>query len=596
MKVFKLFIIAVVLALIALPAVCVPFADVADDAVYYGAVTELAKEYELGYPDNTFRPESKITRAEFVVLAIKLSDEYVNWDEVRNEQVFADVPTSYWASKYITYAYDMGIITGYNDSTFNPKGHIKVVDMAKIFAYLKGYNKGSEMEYPKDYLALAEVFGLKDMDKDTIALRWQAVCMIYNAKNLEKEATLSWAKADDVAEPFFEAVHYDSIADTGVMGPVGPVGATGATGATGPSTLSVDKPSSAKPIDEGIVGIISEEKREGIKPGTLTAGKWADLDNWGNWQDTMEKNNWSKAQSKWNIPLAKYEILVLDGKEPVMGAKIEFYDNDNMLWSAVTDNRGRAILIFNDSVDIQQSRNLLLYISTTAEELVIEDLVLSTDKPYEVNMKKGNVEDSVDVMFVVDTTGSMWDELEYLKIELNDIITRIPAENVRVSCNFYRDIGDEYVVRPFPFTKDISVATKQISEQRATGGGDTPEAVEMALLDAIDGHEWNADAKERFLFLVLDAPPHHTADIVNKMNYCVKTAAEKGIRIVPVASSGIDKETEFLLRSMAIATNGIYVFLTDHSGVGNSHIEPSGVTYSVEFLNELLLQIIKERL
>ena len=75
-----------------------------------------------------------------------------------------------------------------------------------------------------------------------------------------------------------------------------------------------------------------------------------------------------------------------------------------------------------------------------------------------------------------------------------------------------------------------------------------------------------------------------------------KKAAEKEIRIIPVASSGIDKETGFLLRSMAIANNGVYVFSTNHSGVGNSHIEPSNVTYSIELLNELLLQIIKDRL
>ncbi len=65
-----------------------------------------------------------------------------------------------------------------------------------------------------------------------------------------------------------------------------------------------------------------------------------------------------------------------------------------------------------------------------------------------------------------------------------------------------------------------------------------------------------------------------------------------GIRIVPVACSGTDKSTEFLLRSMALATNGTYTFLTNHSGVGNNHIEPTTDKYEVELLNNLLQRII----
>jgi hypothetical protein len=69
-----------------------------------------------------------------------------------------------------------------------------------------------------------------------------------------------------------------------------------------------------------------------------------------------------------------------------------------------------------------------------------------------------------------------------------------------------------------------------------------------------------------------------------------------GIHVIPLACSGTDKSTEFLLRSIALATNGTYAFLTDHSGVGNKHIEPTTDKYSIELLNSLLQRIIGQYL
>ena len=68
------------------------------------------------------------------------------------------------------------------------------------------------------------------------------------------------------------------------------------------------------------------------------------------------------------------------------------------------------------------------------------------------------------------------------------------------------------------------------------------------------------------------------------------------MRIIPVAASGVDKETEFLLRFLDVATGGTYVFLTDDSGIGGSHIEPTVGPYEVELLNDLLVRLIDESL
>ena len=191
----------------------------------------------------------------------------------------------------------------------------------------------------------------------------------------------------------------------------------------------------------------------------------------------------------------------------------------------------------------------------------------------------------------------MGDELEYLKAELEDVVTRIKQENanipVRISVNFYRDEGDEYVVREFPFTTDLDAAVRAISEQSADGGGDTPEAVHTALNSAVNSHDWDEDSI-KVMFLVLDAPPHGDVQIIDDVVKHTRTAAEKGIRIVPVAASGVDKSCEYLLRSMAIMTGGTYTFLTDDSGIGYSHTEPTIGAYDVEKLNDMMVRIAGE--
>ena len=97
----------------------------------------------------------------------------------------------------------------------------------------------------------------------------------------------------------------------------------------------------------------------------------------------------------------------------------------------------------------------------------------------------------------------------------------------------------------------------------------------------------------KIAFLILDAPAHHEADIIHSLQKSVEQCAKQGIRLIPVAASGVDKDTEFMLRFFANSTGGTYVFLTDDSGVGNSHIAASVGDYEVEKLNELLIRLIE---
>ena len=125
-------------------------------------------------------------------------------------------------------------------------------------------------------------------------------------------------------------------------------------------------------------------------------------------------------------------------------------------------------------------------------------------------------------------------------------------------------------------------------------GGDFPEAVHSALDVAISQNSWNDTASSRILFLLLDAPPHYTQEVISNLELNLIKAAEKGIKIIPITASGIDKATEYLMRSFAILTNGTYVFITDDSGVGNDHLEPTIGEFEVEKLNDLMVRLVGE--
>jgi len=203
----------------------------------------------------------------------------------------------------------------------------------------------------------------------------------------------------------------------------------------------------------------------------------------------------------------------------------------------------------------------------------------------------------LDLVLVVATTGSMGDELEYLKSELRSIARavhdRFPEVDQRYGLVFYRDEGDEYVTRRFEFTPSLDEVRKNVQAQSAAGGGDPPEAVHKAFEDAVS-LQWRTSNAARVLFHIADAPPH--AEHMNRAMNAVNALRKKGVAIYPVAASGYDPPTEFVMRTSAMLTGGQFLFLTDDSGVGNAHAEPHLTNYHVERLDKLMIRLIASEL
>lgn len=332
--------------------------------------------------------------------------------------------------------------------------------------------------------------------------------------------------------------------------------------------------------------------------GTLTAGEWRDNSAWSDWLEKIGQDAWRGIADAWNVSIERrVEVTVSNGGVPIRGARVELMNaaGEN-IWSTVTDHEGKAYLFCMASEQARESdKPTSVRVSAVDCETVTVELGASDS--LQVSLAAARREVKLDLMFVVDTTGSMADELKYLQAELEDVVERVGKESkvasIRTSVNFYRDEGDEYVVRYFGFRDDISESIANISAQHAEGGGDYPEAVHTALDNAINAHAWDSDSV-KLLFLVLDAPPHQKQDVIASLSSSIEQAATLGIRIIPVMASGSDTTCEVLFRSMAILTGGTYAFLTNHSGVGNAHAEQSVGEYNVEKLNDLMVRVIKE--
>lgn len=204
----------------------------------------------------------------------------------------------------------------------------------------------------------------------------------------------------------------------------------------------------------------------------------------------------------------------------------------------------------------------------------------------------------LDVQLVLDTTGSMGDELRYLQGEFDGIAaqvrTKFPNVTPRFSLVVYRDKGDEYVTRQFDFTTDTSRFRRDLRAQSAGGGGDTPEAVVQGLSAGLRQGWRTQDSVAKIAFWVADAPAHPGEG--TDLALVIRQARAKGVHIYPVASSDTDDAAEYQMRSAAQMTGGRYLFLTNDSGIGNDHAEPHIPCYNVTRLDSAIVRMIQVEL
>ena len=224
-------------------------------------------------------------------------------------------------------------------------------------------------------------------------------------------------------------------------------------------------------------------------------------------------------------------------------------------------------------------------------------VALQTDRP------TAGDDVALDVLFLLDATGSMADEIDQLKFTIGEVAQRIgdlPAGvNLRLGMTLYRDIGDTFVTANFNFTSDVDRFTRAIEVVVADGGGDYPEALDEALTDALGRPTWRpAEQAVQLVFLIADAPPQIARQVPTPYTESMIDAAGRGIKIFPVSSSGTDDQAEFVFRQLAQFTGGRYVFLTYGAG-GRATGAATGIgerDYEELSLDDLIVRLVTEEI
>jgi Mg-chelatase subunit ChlD len=210
----------------------------------------------------------------------------------------------------------------------------------------------------------------------------------------------------------------------------------------------------------------------------------------------------------------------------------------------------------------------------------------------------------LDLVFLVDATGSMGDEIGKLKATLHSIAREVAALPSRPDTCFglvaYRDQGDAFLVRRHDLSNDVAGFQSVLNALQAAGGGDYPEAMNEALHETVHRISWRGDGATRLVVLLADAPPHldyggpqYDEDML--------AALGKGIKVFSVGASGLDTQGEYVQRQIAQYTGGRFVFLTYRdaanpaSGPGRETVHEVS-NYSVDTLDRLIVRLVREEL
>lgn len=353
---------------------------------------------------------------------------------------------------------------------------------------------------------------------------------------------------------------------------------TGAPGSAGPGTGS-GIPAPGRP-----------------QTGLLTAGTWDDNLNFDFFRQYHQRLRATQSPGLLDAPVSdRLLVLVTDaGGAPMAGARVAVKSAGQEMASTQTGADGRALFFpswYGTAVGAE--------LEVIAEAGSVRNSLPARVGDALVTLPLGGSPSPVtglDAAIIIDTTGSMGDEHRYLSDELLNISAsikeRFPTVSQRWAFVAYRDYQDEYVTRKLDFT-DVSSFKSYFATLAAGGGGDFEEAPERGLAE-MNNLGWREGAVARVAFWVGDAP-HHNERAAEVMA-ALRIAKGKGIHIYPISASGTDERLEFSMRLGAMITGGRYLFLTDDSGIGGAHKEPTVPCYRVTTLQKAILRMLQMEL
>ena len=341
----------------------------------------------------------------------------------------------------------------------------------------------------------------------------------------------------------------------------------------------------------------AEEYEERVQPA-LSAGEVNDNERW---DEYLQYRDQYTGPTIHDVDISeRYIITVSDSAgETVPNAEVRVSSGDAVLFEGRTYANGQTLffpLAFAAS-EAAESFTLNVEKDGATQELVF---ARGENRDWDVTLELDQAATEgvpLDILFLLDSTGSMADEIDQIKATLLSISSRIsdlPSQpDLRFGMVAYRDRGDAFVTRVYDFEPDPQRFVETIRGVVAHGGDDYPESLNEALHVAVHEPEWRPGDAIRLMFLIADAPPH--LDYQDDYSYAddMIEAHRQGIKTFSIASSGLDQQGEYVFRQIAQHTMGRFIFIVYGAGGTTSH---SVSDYTIGRLDDLVVSLVEEEL
>lgn len=340
----------------------------------------------------------------------------------------------------------------------------------------------------------------------------------------------------------------------------------------------------------------------------LNAGEIDDNSQYGSYLQYRDDFLRVSSYAVHDIDVSQKQLITVTDQQnhPVIGARVSVYDQQNLIAESRTYANGETAFFPKAWT---QGQNAATYRVVVQKENTAVEFKLDPQSGTNWNIQFKNIQQvkqiPLDILFLLDTTGSMGDEIAQLQNNILAISEHLNQLQNNVDVHYglvlYRDRGSDYITQTFNFTSNVTDFQAQLNTVRAGGGGDNPESLNEGLHAAVQGVSWRGDDAIKLIFLVADAPPH--LDYANDYNYTQEMAAAAwhGIKVYPIASSGLSSDGEFIFRQIAQYTLGHFLFLTYQQGTsgaaGSERTDLQAGTsgnYTVDQLDELVEKLIVE--
>ncbi len=335
------------------------------------------------------------------------------------------------------------------------------------------------------------------------------------------------------------------------------------------------------------------------QPSGVRAGEWDDN---ANYRDYVKWLSNSNTKGKLDITGRQFLVVTDSAGKPLPNVPVTVTGGQTST-KLITMASGRAILFptaFGLRGDLTASatfngKTVSAKVGTAVDGVV--KLEIPTQRPAIAKRQ-------VDLAFVLDTTGSMSEEIDAVKQTIKAVSDQLSnaQTDVRIGLVEYKDRSDCLLTRTFPFSSDLRGFSNSVRNISASGGGDMPEDMHKGLDAALDKLAWRGEAT-RMVVVIADAPPQFYAQSNDYAN-SAKRAAARGIKLYTVAASGMDNLGQVVMRQMSQFTGASNMFVLrggagpqsvgggdPKSSCGGTHQD-----YSSGKLDQLIMRKVRQEL